>query len=133
MTDNVNHPAHYRMYSVEVIEIVRKMSFDQGNVIKYLLRAPFKGRYHEDLKKAAWYLDDMIQHNVRFKLGRGALGRLLKITKDLKELGVEDPRCRDVMCVIGDIACGDICGAARELNELNELIAKEWKKENCNG
>lgn len=125
MTDNVDHPAHYGQYKIEVIEIVRKMSFDQGNVIKYLLRAPFKGHYYEDLKKAAWYFGDMIQHNVRFKLGHGASGRLAKVAKDLRELGAVDPQCRDVMQIIGDIACGDICRAKRE---LNELIVKEWKK-----
>lgn len=123
--EQVDHPAHYGQYSVEVIEIVRKMSFDQGNVIKYLLRAPFKEHYYEDLQKSAWYLYDMASHNVRFKLGHGASGRLMKVVNDLKELGKVDPRCRDVMCIIGDIACGDICRAQRG---LNELIAKEWKK-----
>ena len=123
--EQVDHPAHYGQYTIEVIEIVRKMSFDQGNLIKYLLRAPFKGNYYEDLQKASWYFGDMIQHNVRFKLGHGASGRLLKVVNDLNELGKVDPRCRDVMGIIGDIACGDFCRAKQG---LNELIVKEREK-----
>ncbi len=52
----VNHPPHYNRFSHEVIELVEKMSFCNGNALKYLLRAPFKGAFSEDLKKAAWYL-----------------------------------------------------------------------------
>lgn len=55
--DNVNHPAHYAHPSgVEVIEITKHESFLRGNIIKYILRAPYKGSELEDLQKAAQYL-----------------------------------------------------------------------------
>ena len=65
--DAVNHPQHYCHGGIETIDIVKaKMSperfrgFLQGNVIKYVTRAEFKGKQLEDLKKAAWYLDRLI-------------------------------------------------------------------------
>ena len=33
------------------------MNFCLGNVIKYVMRAPYKGKQIEDLEKAAWYLN----------------------------------------------------------------------------
>jgi Protein of unknwon function (DUF3310) len=55
---NVDHPAHYTAHSPEVIEIIERyeLGYHIGNVLKYLLRAPFKGKEREDLKKAQWYL-----------------------------------------------------------------------------
>lgn len=58
--DVVNHPSHYTQYPVEVIELTRHMPFDDGNVVKYVARSPFKGNRLQDLKKARWYLDDAI-------------------------------------------------------------------------
>lgn len=55
--DPVNTPTHYQHPSgIEVIEITRHESFLRGNVLKYVLRAPYKGNELEDLKKAAKYL-----------------------------------------------------------------------------
>lgn len=63
MTDAVNHPSHYAdHYSHEVIELVRMLRFDEGNIIKYLLRSPWKADEVEDLKKAAWYVQDVLDH-----------------------------------------------------------------------
>lgn len=57
--DPVNSPKHYRSHpsGIEPIEITQHESFLRGNVIKYLMRAPYKGNELEDLKKARWYLD----------------------------------------------------------------------------
>jgi hypothetical protein len=60
-SDPVNHPHHYTQYPVEVIEITEHLDFLTGNVVKYVLRAPYKGNQLEDLKKAAWYLDRAIK------------------------------------------------------------------------
>lgn len=55
--DAVNHPHHYYHPSgIEAIHITRHESFLRGNIIKYVLRAPYKGDELEDLKKAAVYL-----------------------------------------------------------------------------
>ncbi len=53
----VQHPAHYQHPSgIEVIEIIKQESFLRGNIIKYVLRAPFKGSELQDLEKAQQYL-----------------------------------------------------------------------------
>lgn len=71
--DNVNHPSHYTWLKekcgIEVIDITRHMDFNLGNAIKYILRAGHKKDYYlhskqkeiEDLKKAAWYINDKIK------------------------------------------------------------------------
>jgi hypothetical protein len=62
-TDNIN-PAHYKNHpsGLECIQVTRHMGFNLGNVVKYLWRAGLKGSSPklEDLKKAAWYLNDEI-------------------------------------------------------------------------
>jgi hypothetical protein len=70
--EKVNHPQHYsylkELCGIEVIDITRHLDFDDGNVIKYVLRAGRKqeeGYYGlekqiEDYKKARWYLEDKI-------------------------------------------------------------------------
>lgn len=56
--DVVKNPSHYKHPSgIEVIDITRYESFLRGNIIKYVLRAPYKGSELQDLKKAAQYLE----------------------------------------------------------------------------
>lgn len=57
VTDPVNSPPHYLAYPVEVIEVTEHLNFCKGNVVKYVLRADYKGNPIEDLRKARWYLD----------------------------------------------------------------------------
>lgn len=66
--DNVNHPSHYKSKSgLEVIDVIKAFTADltgfrathTGNVIKYILRWNHKNGI-EDLKKAQWYLNDLI-------------------------------------------------------------------------
>lgn len=60
--DVVNKPPHYTMGGIEVYDFISSwdMSFPEGNVIKYVVRAPYKGQHVRDLKKARWYLDKLI-------------------------------------------------------------------------
>ena len=60
--DQVNHPSHYNK-GIEVIDFIEShdMDFNTGNVIKYVARAKHKGKYLEDLKKAQWYLNRLIE------------------------------------------------------------------------
>ena len=57
MSDNVNHPAHYTRWPVEVIDLTERESFLIGNILKYALRAGSKAgsAYEEDMAKARWY------------------------------------------------------------------------------
>lgn len=61
--DVVNHPKHYAMGNIEVIDAIEdwNLEYHEGNVIKYVARARYKGNYLEDLKKAQWYLNRKIQ------------------------------------------------------------------------
>lgn len=56
--DAVNHPSHYTAYSPEVIVITERLSFCEGNVVKYLARAGSKpgSPEQQDLDKAHWYM-----------------------------------------------------------------------------
>lgn len=59
LTDNVNHPAHYIGFSngAEIIDITENLSFNLGNVVKYVSRAGRKtDDPFEDLYKAEFYL-----------------------------------------------------------------------------
>lgn len=61
--DAVDKPAHYNLGDIEAIDAIREMlggagfrQYCRGQVMKYLWRAPYKGAYDQDLKKALWYL-----------------------------------------------------------------------------
>lgn len=68
--DPVEHPTHYTMGGIEVIDAIEAWSlgFHLGNVVKYVARSAHKGSQLEDLRKARWYLDREIQ---RLHLGAG--------------------------------------------------------------
>jgi hypothetical protein len=59
----VNHPSHYNTGKIEVIEAIEdwKLDFHAGNVVKYVARHQHKKNPVEDLKKARWYLDRLIE------------------------------------------------------------------------
>jgi hypothetical protein len=65
--DKVNHPNHYTQGKFECIEVIQEqlqadafLGFLQGNVVKYLWRWRDKNGI-EDLKKAQWYLNKMVE------------------------------------------------------------------------
>ena len=59
--DNINHPEHYHI-GIETTDYIIswKMDFTVGNIIKYVTRYPYKNGV-EDLKKALWYLQKLIE------------------------------------------------------------------------
>jgi len=59
--DNIN-PNHYKQGSIEVIDFIldQKMSYLEGNIIKYVSRYKFKNGI-EDLNKAKWYIEKLIE------------------------------------------------------------------------
>jgi len=69
--DPVNHPAHYTLGGVEVIDAIEawQLGFCLGNAVKYIARAGKKdpAKTLEDLKKARWYLDREIAAQAREK------------------------------------------------------------------
>lgn len=63
MTETVDHPTHYNVGAIEVIDAIEawRLGFNCGNVVKYVARAGHKGALLDDLKKARWYLDREIR------------------------------------------------------------------------
>lgn len=66
----VSHPSHYQSETgLEVIDVIEAFTFDlkgieatdTGNIIKYICRWPQKNGL-QDLKKAMWYLQHLINH-----------------------------------------------------------------------
>ena len=61
----VNHPPHYNTAGIETIQAIKAMTNEgfeyylQGNIMKYLWRYRYKNGV-EDLKKAQWYLNELI-------------------------------------------------------------------------
>jgi len=74
--DPVNHPGHYTSHpsGVECIEVTRHMGFNLGNAIKYLWRSDLKTPQDslQDLRKAAWYIQDEIAKREGYDQSREA-------------------------------------------------------------
>ena len=67
--DVVNHPPHYNVGNIECIDYIEQQlgnegfkSYLEGNVIKYMHRWRYKngGNSKQDLEKARWYLNKLI-------------------------------------------------------------------------
>ena len=63
MNKNVDHPKHYNIGAIEVIDAIEdwNLNFNLGNSIKYIARCEHKGHNKEDLEKAIWYLKRELQ------------------------------------------------------------------------
>jgi hypothetical protein len=57
--DIVNHPPHYTVGGIEVIDFIeaKGLGYNLGNVVKYVSRAGSKDDALQDLQKARWYLN----------------------------------------------------------------------------
>jgi len=74
--ERVNHPDHYNAGGVECIDALASATadltgieaFDTANAIKYLWRWKHKNGV-EDLKKAKWYIDHLIELKSPAKTG----------------------------------------------------------------
>lgn len=68
INDPVNHPSHYTTGTIECIEAIKASmtpeefkGFLKGNVMKYVFRYRLKGKPLQDLQKAQWYMDRLIE------------------------------------------------------------------------
>lgn len=68
MSDMVNSPPHYNQSGIECIEAIYAAlgpdgfkAYCQGNALKYLWRHQYKGNPIEDLHKAQWYINKIIE------------------------------------------------------------------------
>jgi hypothetical protein len=66
MSEGINHPPHYNMGKIEVIDFIedQRLDFHLGNAIKYICRADHKNpdRKYSDLEKAVWYIQRVIDN-----------------------------------------------------------------------
>lgn len=64
----VDNPAHYTVGGISTYDFIRAkgLSYELGNVVKYVSRADYKGDPLRDLQKARWYLNAAIK-----QLGEG--------------------------------------------------------------
>jgi len=68
MVDMVNRPPHYLVGGIEAIDIIKSRLTDEeyqgylkGNHLKYILRYPFKDNPEQDLEKAEWYKNKLLE------------------------------------------------------------------------
>ena len=67
VVDMVNSPPHYNQTGIECIHAISAATdtgfkyYLQGNIMKYLWRFDYKDKPLEDLQKAKWYLDKLIE------------------------------------------------------------------------
>jgi len=72
--DLVNSPPHYNKGGVECIDAIESATnsgfeyYLQGVIIKYLWRYRYKGKPVEDLRKAEWYLQKLIERKMEQEL-----------------------------------------------------------------
>ena len=65
--DQVNKPPHYNNGGIEAIDYISQQLGDnikaylEGNVLKYIHRHKYKGNPKQDLEKARWYLERLIE------------------------------------------------------------------------
>lgn len=70
LNDPVNRPAHYNTGTIECIDYLRDSlgegfsAYLEGSVKKYLHRYRYKNKPVEDLRKAKWYIDRLIQEQL---------------------------------------------------------------------
>lgn len=78
--DNINKPEHYTYGKYECIDVIKEVTsnltgeeaFCIGNALKYIWRWRHKNGT-EDIKKAIWYLNRIIQSNSLYRVEKHVL------------------------------------------------------------
>ena len=62
--ETVNHPDHYNVGKIEIIDFIKDLGIAEdvsiGNAIKYISRYKHKENPKDDIKKAIWYLNYLL-------------------------------------------------------------------------
>lgn len=66
--DPIRHPTHYTVGGCEAIDVIKSkltreeyIGYCKGNVLKYLMRANYKGHHDTDMGKAEYYIGSMME------------------------------------------------------------------------
>ena len=124
-SDPVNHPEHYTKYEHEVIELTERMDFCRGNAVKYILRAPFKGKELEDLQKAMWYLKRNLEIHPHFAKPDKTAQELAKTFGNEIVCDIVDD---DVGLAIGELEDLIMQKRIDKLEKENELLKKRLQE-----
>ena len=68
MIDLVNKPPHYNKGGVEAIDYIKQQlgkgfpAYLEGSAIKYIHRYKYKDQNIQDLQKAKWYIEKLIEY-----------------------------------------------------------------------
>lgn len=125
MSDAVNHPKHYNSHpsGIEAIELCRLLPFSIGNAVKYLMRAGLKdpSNKKEELKKAAWYLNDQAS-DPDFCIS----GKAMRIAKKIMEA---EPYGTTLYCLMALLV--NLSWDAEELIKLSKHVEHDasWMKD----
>lgn len=102
---NAIDPEHYKKHpsGIECIQVAQHMSFNLGNVLKYIWRADLKGDCLEDLNKAKKYLEFEIEKRAKEKFER-------ELTINEGPIAVTRPvvccgNCESFKTTVGDSGC----------------------------
>lgn len=64
--DVINNPEHYKVGGYEAIDVIKAKltpeeyrGYCKGNVLKYLMRANYKGHHDQDIQKAEYYAKEL--------------------------------------------------------------------------
>lgn len=62
MTDNVNHPSHYARFRFECEpkDFTKHLPHPLASALEYYIRSPYKANELEDLQKAAWWMQELL-------------------------------------------------------------------------
>ena len=127
--DMVNHPSHYTMGGIETIDFIeaKRLGPERAHVVRYLTRAPFKGKPIQDLEKAQFYLNRLLarlstclDEVIDPDLVAAVEGSLPKERPSMTVDGEERPILRCTKCLTeflgkpdGDYSAGVLCQECR--------------------
>lgn len=83
----VNHPKHYNRGDIEAIEVIENwnLGFSVGSAVKYISRLGAKDDEIQELEKAKWYLNRVMETNIGVMVGEADRKyEPYKVSKDWK-------------------------------------------------
>jgi hypothetical protein len=67
--DPVSSPPHYTVGGYEAIDVIKAKltpkeytGYLKGNILKYVMRANYKGHHDQDIEKSQWYVNELDNH-----------------------------------------------------------------------
>ena len=64
--DIINNPKHYTVGGYEALDVIKAKltpeeyrGYCKGNILKYLMRANYKGHHDDDIQKAHYYMKEL--------------------------------------------------------------------------